>query len=841
MPNTSQTLKYALISAEQVLDAPTYGSAVMMAEKIKSLGLPSPHQIALSCETVRYLGEGKIRDLSPVLADLKEPILINVLPSVENSTWGGPGQFRDVGLNNQVHTLLTESFGKDVADKRYADHIQNYSCNVMRLDPEAFEHLQGTADPVSGSLEVFQNEVGGPFPQNPADQLLAVLSHMARMWESATARLLRQAFGAPAEAGLGLILMDCSWSSREDFIGLGEARSIDVITGQPGLVGNIRRLNSTAADDAHSMVIRDCASEGSFGHSYPEAFASLMETLGDLQRGFKDALTLEFALSDNGLLITNAVYPKLETKALISLCVSMAQEGTITREEALLRVDPKSLSELLHAKVDPGPDHIRAFTGVPASPGGAAGRLVFSSDAAVQMAAADRRCILVRRETSPEDVRGLLASDGVVTERGGATSHAAVITRGLGVPCVTGVSNVIISEGKKQIILSDGTILGEGDQLTIDGSNGVAYIGQVPMREPSLDKNFEQLMAWADDVRQLEVRANADTPEDALMAQKFNADGIGLCRTEHMFFEPARMTVMHEMIFAENAQGRRAALDRLLPMQQSDFKRIFETMVGKSVCIRLFDPPLHEFLPTDRESQIALAEALNLSVNHVIKRIEAMAEYNPMLGLRGVRLGITDPEIYDMQITAILQAAIDASAEIGQLIVPEIMIPLVSTKREVDIIKKRMDQVAADLQSSTKEPVRFKLGVLLETPRAVLRATDIAEHAEIISFGTNDLTQMAFGMSRDDVGRFVAQYLESGAFEADPFSKLDIKGVGELMKIGAERARAGRPDVVLTLCGEHAAEVDVIEFCAGLGFRYVSCSPYRVPIARLATAQLALR
>jgi len=527
-------------------------------------------------------------------------------------------------------------------------------------------------------------------------------------------------------------------------------------------------------------------------------------------------------------------------RANMRIAVSLAEDRVISREDAVLRVHPRALSEMLHRQVDSSAPRDVLARGVAASPGAASGRLVFDSAAAQASAARGEACILVRRETSPEDIRGMHAAQGVLTERGGMTSHAAVIARGLGLPGVVGLSDIILNRKDKNITLTDGRVLKSGDVITIDGTAGVILDGAAPLLEPSLDDAFRTLLGWADDVRDIAVRANADTPAEAKVARAFDAEGIGLCRTEHMFFEGDRMIVMREMIFAENTEGRKAALERLVPMQVADLTDIFKIMSGLPVCIRLLDPPLHEFLPSGRDALRDLADALNLSLSKVTRRVEALSEFNPMLGLRGVRLGVTMPEIYEAQARAIFLAAIAASKE-GESIVPEIMIPLVSARREVELVSDRIEAVAAEVRSETSADFEYRLGVMVETPRAALRAEEIAPHCAFLSFGTNDLTQMAYGLSRDDAGRFMGAYVNQGVFPEDPFHRLDIEGVGELLTLGAERGRKGKPGIVLSICGEHGGDPDSIAFCRDAGFDYVSCSPFRVPVARLAAAHIALQ
>jgi pyruvate, orthophosphate dikinase len=550
-------------------------------------------------------------------------------------------------------------------------------------------------------------------------------------------------------------------------------------------------------------------------------------------------MQIEFTLQEGQLSILDAVRVQRSSRATVRIAVALAEEEIIPREEAVMRVAPSALSELLHRQVDPGAVRDRLVRGIAASPGAATGRIVLTAEAAQSSAARGEACILVRRETTPEDIRGMHAAEGVVTIRGGITSHAAVIGRGLGLPCVVGANELVIDRKRGVIITPGGRTLAEGDLITVDGTSGDVLAGEPAMLEAALDAGFQTLLGWADTFRDIGVRANADTPADARAASTFAAEGIGLCRTEHMFFEGERIGLMREMIFADSAKERRTVLERLMPMQRGDFAALFEIMAGKPVCIRLFDPPLHEFLPHDKAGLLDLAEALALPLSDVTARVEALAEYNPMLGMRGVRLGVTVPEIYEMQARAIFQAAVYVSGK-GSPVVPEIMIPLVSAMREVELIKGRVDAVAAAVRRETGVEFEYRLGVMVETPRAALRAADIALHASFLSFGTNDLTQMTYGLSRDDAGRFMSAYVQQGVFPEDPFHTLDIEGVGELLKIGAQRGRKGRPDVTLSICGEHGGSRAAIKFCREQGFDYVSCSPFRVPAARLSAAQLAI-
>ena len=666
---------------------------------------------------------------------------------------------------------------------------------------------------------------------------------MARAWEGTTARLLRQARGAPADAGLGLVVQQMALGVGPGESGAGVIQFVDSTTGAPQITGRYlgqsQGRDALRATDGAIYLTKDRRGP-SLEEKCPEVFARLKE-YGQLCRTrLREEMQIEFTLENGRLHVLDALRVQRSTRAAVRIAVALAEDGIISREEAVMRIEPRSLSELLHPQVDPRGERDVIIRGVAASPGAAVGRIVFTSGAAQASAARGEPCILVRRETAPEDIRGMHAAAGVLTERGGITSHAAVIARGLGLPCVTGATGLRIDLKEKTLRTPDGRLFRKGDVITIDGTAGEALAGAAPMQEAVLDDAFQTLLGWADEFRDIDVRANADTPADAQVARNFAAQGIGLCRTEHMFFEDDRLTVMREMIFADDPADRAAALDRLLPMQRADFTELFKIMQGQPVCIRLFDPPLHEFLPSDREGMRDLAEALSLPLSDVTRRIEALSEFNPMLGMRGVRLGITMPEIYDMQARAIFEATIEASRK-GAPVVPEIMIPLVSARREVELVKSRIDGVAAAVRNERGADFAYRLGVMVETPRAALRAGDIAHHAAFLSFGTNDLTQMTYGLSRDDAGRFMGDYVAQGVYPEDPFHILDTEGVGELLRIGAERGRATDPEITLAMCGEHGGNPESIAFCRAVGFDYVSCSPFRVPVARLAAAQLTLK
>ncbi|NBO20557.1 MAG: pyruvate, phosphate dikinase, partial [Rhodobacteraceae bacterium] len=678
-------------------------------------------------------------------------------------------------------------------------------------------------------------------PQDPARQLAEVLRSMARAWEGTSARLLRQAKGAPAQAALGLVVQEMAQGIGPGVSGSGVIHFVDGTTGLPQITG--RYLAQSQGRDAlgqdSALFLTHDARGPSLQDVAPDVLADLIRHGAICRERLREEMQIEFTLENGRLAVLDAVKVVRSARAGVKIAVALAEDGIISTADAVLRVEPRALTELLHPQVDPrGPRDV-FVKGIAASPGAATGRIVFSATEAQASAARGEPCILVRRETAPEDIRGMNAAAGVLTERGGVTSHAAVIGRGLGLPCIVGASDLKIDLRERRITAPDGRTLREGDVITVDGTTGEALVGAALMLAPALDGAFRTLLGWADEYRDIGVRANADTPADAATARQFEAEGIGLCRTEHMFFEADRLVVMREMIFADSAPERAAALARLLPMQRDDFIQLFTIMQGLPVCIRLFDPPLHEFLPNSREGLRDLAEALDKPLSDVTRRAEALAEANPMLGMRGVRLGVVLPEIYDMQAEAIFDATAEVTSQ-GRTIVPEVMIPLVSARREVELVKARIDAVAARVSASRAVDFDYRLGVMVETPRAALRAGDIAQHAAFLSFGTNDLTQMTYGLSRDDAGRFMNTYVQQGVFPEDPFHTLDVEGVGELLHIGAERGRKTRADLTLSVCGEHGGNPESIDFCRKAGFDYVSCSPYRVPSARLAAAHLAL-
>ncbi|MEM8554744.1 MAG: putative PEP-binding protein [Pseudomonadota bacterium] len=821
-----------------------HGGRAAGLQRLIQLKMPVPTTVALSFETVHKIAQGRLPDVAQILDFFGETPLVSVRPSAEGADWGGPGAILNIGMNDRRHGVMVNLHGETAANALYLRFIQTYAVQVAHLDADLFGlPRRPTQKDVLDALRTYEMETDEPFPQDPGEQLAGVLRSMARAWEGTSARLLRKARGAPENAGLGLIVQRMALGVGADESGSGVMQFIDPVTGAGQITG--RYLSQSQGRDA--MVDKAAAlflTRDPRGPSLEELAPAVFDRLVDLgdvaRRDMRDEMQLEFVIQAGELMVIDASRVPRSARANVEIVVTMANEGILSREEALLRVPPRSLNELMHRQVNPEAARNRLARGIAASPGAAVGKLVFSSTRAQALAAQDEPCILVKRETTPDDVRGMHAAKGVLTAKGGMTSHAAVIARGLGVPCVVGASEVTIDRRARSMRLANGTVLKEGDLVTLDGSAGEVLRGEVPLLESALGDTFQTLLAWADEVRDIGVRVNADTPEDAQIALKFKAEGIGLCRTEHMFFDDDRLTVMREMIFADESEDRADALRQLLPMQRADFTRLFEIMEGLPVCIRLFDPPLHEFLPHDRQGVVDLANALGRSVSDVQARIDSQTEFNPMLGLRGVRLGITVPEIYEMQVRAIFEAVLEV-AEQGITVTPEIMLPLVSARREVEILQTRIERVAATVRAEKMGQFEYKLGVMVETPRAALKAHKIGELCAFMSFGTNDLTQMTYGLSRDDAGRFMQTYVQSGVYPEDPFHQLDKEGVGELLKIGAERGRSKNPDIALSLCGEHGGTADSIAFCRAAGFTYVSCSPFRVPVARLAGAHAVLQ
>jgi pyruvate, orthophosphate dikinase len=841
------------LDAGDAVSETTFGRRAWKLAQLMSLALPVPSGFALSFDCVRGLGDAQAM---PELPGIDAPGRLLVLRcSPLKRAWGGPPSLRNIGVCERSLPVLEGRVGLIAALDIYRRFICDFAMTVHGMDPQEFDAIAPAAAAgtdaealralIDAMLTRYAEDIDGPFPQDPREQLELAARAMARNWHAPSARILRGAKGAPEDAGLGLIIQESAFALGPGVCGRGEIQLFDTRTGKASCVGAFRLTDADKPSRVREVpLVPEGDSEGegpaSLKSLSPASLNELLRAARRTAEGLGDAYRLIFALRAGRVSILDATPVRRSARAAVQIAVDLAKQGAISRSRALLQVDPRSLIEHLHPQIAPAAHRDVFAVGLAASPGAATGRIVFTAEAAQAAAAQDEASILFRVETGPEDIRGMHSAQAVVTVRGGMTSHAAVIARGIGLPCVVGASDLRLEFAERALITTDGRTLKEGSVVTVDGTRGEVMVGAVEMIAPELGGAFSELLDWADAVRDLGVRANADTPSDARAAREFRVDGIGLCRTEHMFFDEARISVMRQMILANTDSARQAALDRLLPMQRDDFIEIFEIMRGLPVTIRLLDPPLHEFLPNTPEEIAEFAEAMSLPVSQITARARELSEVNPMLGMRGVRLGVTMPAIYDMQARAIFEAAIKVNRDTRAPVVPEVMIPLVSANREVELVKRRIDAIAEDVQREQRASLTYKLGVMVETPRAALRAGDLAATAAFLSFGTNDLTQMTYGLSRDDAGRFMRSYVNLGVFAEDPFHSLDVEGVGELLLIAARRGRATNPCLTLGLCGEHGGDPSSVRFCKVAGFDYVSCSPFRVPIARLAAAQASL-
>jgi pyruvate,orthophosphate dikinase len=800
--------------------------------------------------------------------DPEKLLLVSVRSGARASMPGMMDTVLNLGLNDEtVEALATDSGDARFAYDSYRRFIQMYSNVVLDLDHEVFEEIleeekarlgyeldtelsaiewQGVIAHYKATIE---EELGKPFPQDPREQLWGAIGAVFSSWMNHRAITYRRLHDIPESWGTAVNVQAMVFGNMGETSATGVAFTRNPSTGEKMLYGEF--LVNAQGEDVVAGIrtpqsitekarIDSGSDKPSLQKVMPEAFASFVEISERLEKHYRDMQDLEFTIERGKLWMLQTRSGKRTAKAALRMAVDMAAEGLIGKEEAVARIDPASLDQLLHPTIDPKAERNVIAVGLPASPGAATGEIVFSSHDAEEAKALGKKVILVRIETSPEDIHGMHAAEGILTTRGGMTSHAAVVARGMGKPCVSGAGSLRV-DYRAGTLMVMGETFRKGDIITIDGGSGQVLKGPVAMLQPELSGDFAAIMEWADATRRMKVRTNADTPADARMARSFGAEGIGLCRTEHMFFEGDRIIAMREMILADIEKDRRAALAKLLPMQRSDFLELFEIMAGLPVTIRLLDPPLHEFLPKTEEEIEQVASVMNVSGEKLRQRTEALHELNPMLGHRGCRLAISYPEIAEMQARAIFEAAVEAGRKTGNPVVPEIMVPLVGLKTELDFVKARIDAVAKSVMEETGVTVEYLTGTMIELPRAAIRAHVIAETAEFFSFGTNDLTQTAFGISRDDAALFLETYRQKGMIEQDPFVTLDIEGVGELVRIGAERGRATRPDIKLGICGEHGGDPASIHFCEEVGLDYVSCSPYRVPIARLAAAQAAVK
>ena len=801
------------------------------------------------------------------LGDPKRLLLVSVRSGARASMPGMMDTVLNLGLNDDaVEALAADSGDARFAYDSYRRFIQMYSNVVLGLDHEVFEEIledekarRGheldtalSADDWRAVIDLYkakvEEELGKAFPQDPEEQLWGAIGAVFASWMNPRAITYRRLHDIPENWGTAVNVQAMVFGNMGDTSATGVAFTRNPSTGEKALYGEF--LVNAQGEDVVAGIrtpqniteaarIAAGSDKPSLEKVMPEAFAAFVAISDKLEKHYRDMQDLEFTIERGKLWMLQTRSGKRTAKAALKAAVDMAGEGLITKEEAVARIDPASLDQLLHPTIDPKAARDVVAVGLPASPGAATGEIVFSSHDAEEMKDLGKKVILVRIETSPEDIHGMHAAEGILTTRGGMTSHAAVVARGMGKPCVSGAGSLRV-DYRAGTLTAMGQTFRKGDVITIDGGNGQVLKGAVQMLQPELSGDFAAIMQWADVIRRMKVRTNADTPADARMARSFGAEGIGLCRTEHMFFEGDRILAMREMILSDTEEGRRAALAKLLPMQRSDFLELFEIMAGLPVTIRLLDPPLHEFLPKSDKEIDEVAAVMGVSPDKLRHRTDSLHEVNPMLGHRGCRLAISYPEIAEMQARAIFEAAVEAGRSTGSPVVPEIMVPLVGLKTELDFVKARIDAVAKSVMEETGTRVEYLTGTMIELPRAAIRAHVIAETAEFFSFGTNDLTQTAFGISRDDAASFLDTYRQKGIVEQDPFVTLDIDGVGELVKIGAEKGRATRPDIKLGICGEHGGDPASIRFCQKVGLDYVSCSPYRVPIARLAAAQAAI-
>ena len=802
-----------------------------------------------------------------VFGDAVNPLLVSVRSGARASMPGMMDTVLNLGLNDET----VEALAKSANDKRFAydsyrRFITMYSGVVLGVDHHHFEDiLEDYKDRKAMTLDTelkaedwltligaykkkVEEELGHPFPQDAKEQLWGAIGAVFSSWMNARAIKYRELNDIPASWGTAVNVQAMVFGNMGDTSATGVAFTRNPSTGESALYGEYL-INAQGEDvvagirtpqDITEAARKAAGSDkASMESAMPEAYAELVRIYTVLEKHYRDMQDMEFTIEKNKLWMLQTRNGKRTAKASLKIAVDLAAEGLITQEEAILRIDPLSLDQLLHPTIDPNAQRDVIAMGLPASPGAASGAVVFNSDDAEAAKKAGRKCILVRVETSPEDIHGMHAAEGILTTRGGMTSHAAVVARGMGKPCVSGAGTIRVNYAQ-ETFSSAGRTFKKGDLITIDGGNGQVLAGEIKMQQPELSGEFSTLMGWADSVRRMKVRTNAETPLDARQARTFGAEGIGLCRTEHMFFEGARIIAMREMILADDEAGRRAALAKLLPIQRKDFEELFEIMHGLPVTIRLLDPPLHEFLPHTDEEVEEVASSLGVPAEKIKARAAELHEFNPMLGFRGCRLAVVFPEIAEMQARAIFEAAINAAEKTGQPVEPEVMVPLVMTKTELDLVKGRIEAMAAAVSKEKGKTLDYQIGTMIELPRAALRAEEIAEAAEFFSFGTNDLTQTALGISRDDAASFLEIYKKRGIIAADPFVTLDQDGVGELVRFAVERGRKTRPDIKLGICGEHGGDPASIAFCEVTGLDYVSCSPYRVPIARLAAAQAAL-
>ncbi|MCI9017904.1 MAG: pyruvate, phosphate dikinase [Lachnospiraceae bacterium] len=851
------------------------GKGANLAE-MTGLGLPIPQGFTVTTEACTdYYNNGKqISDeikeqIFAALAQLEElqgktfgdtndPLLVSVRSGARASMPGMMDTILNLGLNDEA----VEGFANKTGNPRFAydsyrRFIQMFSDVVMEMSKTFFEGILDeikeakgakfdtdlTADDLKEVIArykaIYKEKMGEDFPQDPKVQLMEAVKAVFRSWDNERAIVYRRMNDIPGDWGTAVNVQAMVFGNMGDTSGTGVAFTRNPATGEKGIFGEYL-INAQGEDVVAG--IRTPQPITKLEEDLPECFKQFMEIASRLEDHYRDMQDMEFTIQEGKLYFLQTRNGKRTAPAAIQIACDLVDEGKITPEEAVLRIEAKSLDQLLHPTFDPEALKAGEVIGeaLPASPGAAAGKVYFTAEDAKRARGKGERVIMVRLETSPEDIEGMHAAEGILTVRGGMTSHAAVVARGMGTACVSGCGEIKIDEEAKYFDLGGHHIV-EGDYISLDGSTGKIYLGDIKTIEASVSGNFGRIMAWADEFRTLGVRTNADTPADTKNAIKLGAEGVGLCRTEHMFFEPERIPKIRKMILSETEEMREEALWELIPYQKGDFKAMYEALEGKPMTVRYLDPPLHEFVPTDPEDIAALAKDMNMTVEEVEARCEELREFNPMMGHRGCRLAVTYPEIARMQTRAVMEAAIEVKEEKGYDIVPEIMIPLIGDKKELKFVKEMVVKIAERVKKEKNSDIKYHIGTMIEIPRAALLAGEIAEEAEFFSFGTNDLTQMTFGFSRDDAGKFLDSYYKSKIYESDPFARLDQNGVGKLVKMAVEEGRATRPDIKLGICGEHGGDPSSIEFCHKAGLSYVSCSPFRVPIARLAAAQSAIQ
>ncbi|MCT4621865.1 MAG: pyruvate, phosphate dikinase [Marinisporobacter sp.] len=865
---------YAFHEGNKEMKSLLGGKGANLAEMTK-IGLPVPPGFTVTTEGCNkyYEDDKKIsqeiidevfdhlyeleKKIDKTFGDIENPLLVSVRSGAVISMPGMMDTILNLGLNDEsVVGLAKATKNERFAYDSYRRFIQMFSDVVLSIQKYKFDHIlekekelsniqldtdltvENLKNIIKEYKKIVKKETKKEFPQDPKDQLLMAIEAVFDSWNNARAIVYRQINDIPGHLGTAVNVQSMVFGNMGDSSGTGVAFTRNPATGENKMFGEF--LMNAQGEDVVAGI-RTPQPINQLENTMPEVYEEFVEVANLLENHYKDMQDIEFTIEKGKLYLLQTRNGKRTAAAAIHVAVDMVEERIIDKKTAVMRIEPNQLDQLLHPTFEEeAMEKVERITkGLPASPGAATGKIYFNANDVVKANNEGEKAILVRLETSPEDIEGMVSAQGILTARGGMTSHAAVVARGMGKCCVAGCGEIKVDEINK-VFKVEGKIFKEGEYISLDGNTGNVYGGKLPTKEPELSGSFGKLMDWADDIRTLKIRTNADTPRDALTAVKFGAEGIGLCRTEHMFFEEERIPAVRQMIVAQNIEERMEALNKLLPFQKNDFVGIFKAMGEKPVTVRLLDPPLHEFLPSNDEDIKILSEQINVSYNTLKEIVEDLKEFNPMLGHRGCRLAITYPEIYEMQVRAIIMAAIEVKKEENIYIQPEIMVPLIGHEKELEIIKELIIKTANEVIEGSDESLEYKIGTMIEVPRAALTADDIAKHAEFFSFGTNDLTQMTYAFSRDDAGRFIGEYRKKQIFEKDPFQRLDQKGVGKLMEIATQLGKKTRPDIKLGICGEHGGDPESIDFCHKIGLEYVSCSPYRVPIARLAAAHSAI-